>query len=861
MSRHLLEREPELAELRSAAREATAGRGRVVLLHGEAGIGKTSLVGALRAEPSDGVRVLVGSCDAMSTPRTLGPLRDLAPSVGPQLGEALRTGDREDVFDALRDELATAGGTVLIVEDVHWADEATLDVLRFLARRIDDLPAVLVLTYRDELDRDHPLGRLLGDLGHGDRIDRIALRHLSADAVGTLTAGSGLDADRVYAMTEGNPYFVSELVASADEAAVPPTVVDAVTGRLRRLDEATQDHVEQLAVLPSAVDTTLLAKLVPGSAAALRTAEEAGLLEVRPDSVRFRHELTRRAIVDALPSSRRIELERRVLVELLESGVADPARLVHHALAAGDVDAVVAWAPRAARDAAASGAHRQSTAHFRAALAHIDRYDAAERAELLEGYAIEAYTIGQGPESVEAQTEVVRLRRERPDDVTALGASLRWLSRFQWLAGNRAAAEAAGREASAVLVESDDRGLLALAVSNEAQLAMLAHELPRAIDLATRAVAIAREVHAPRALSHALNNLGTAHMLQNRDEGIAELLEAADIAVAANLMDDAARAHVNLVWSLLDQFRLDLAERYLEPALELSERTEVVGLWTYQQAERGRLHLARAQWDEAVAAAGYQSESLPQLYCVALTVIGVAGIRRGDPDGESTLEEATRVAERLGELQRTGPAAAARAEAALLRGDWEAARAIALPMYAEAARRQDTNLLAELASLLRRAGEEVEAPEGEHPFAVQARGEWRRAAELWHAAGCPYHEAAALAESHDEGELLAALAILDRIGAVPLARRVRAELRERGVRNIPRGPSNPTRRNPEGLTDRQVGVLQLLAEGLTNAEIAERLVVSVRTVDSHVAAVLTKLGVQSRQDAVRAARELGVLPA
>ena len=237
MSRDLLEREPELAELRAAARDAAAGHGRIVLLHGEAGIGKTSLASALRAAPPDGVRVLIGSCDAMSTPRTLGPLRDLAPTVGPRLGEALRSGDREDVFEALREELTAVGGTVLIVEDVHWADEATLDVLRFLARRIDDLPAVLVLTYRDELDRDHPLSRLLGDLGHGDRVERIALRHLSADAVGALTAGSGLDPDRVYAMTEGNPYFVSELVASADEDRVPPTVVDAVTGRLRRLDK------------------------------------------------------------------------------------------------------------------------------------------------------------------------------------------------------------------------------------------------------------------------------------------------------------------------------------------------------------------------------------------------------------------------------------------------------------------------------------------------------------------------------------------------------------------------------------------------------------------------------------------------
>jgi DNA-binding CsgD family transcriptional regulator/tetratricopeptide (TPR) repeat protein len=849
----LLERERELAELGDAVRAAIDGSGCVLLVHGEAGIGKSSLVGALRDRPPPGSRVLVGACDALSTPRTLGPLRDLTPFVGARLGDALRAGDREDVLTAVHEELASAPGTVLVVEDVHWSDEATLDVLRFLGRRIDELRAVLVLTYRDdELDRDHPLARLLGDLRVNVR--HLPLHRLSAAAIGELSAHSSVDPDRVYALTDGNPYFASEIIASADAAHVPRTVVDAVTARLRRLDHATQAHVEQLAVVPSAVSVSELAHLVPGGPGALSAAEEAGLITVRPEAVQFRHELTRRAVVDALPASRRIELNAQVLTMLFEVG-GDPGRIVSHAVEAGDVDAIVQWAPQAARDATVSGARRQAAEYYRAALAHPEYFAATERTELLENFAIEVHMLGRGQDAVDAQTEVIRLRREQGDPA-ALGASLRWLSRFHWLAGNRPAAEAAAAEASTVVAGSDDRGLLAIALSNEAQLAVLANDLPRAIDLATRAISLAREADEPSALSHALNNLGTAHMLQNRDEGLVELLEAADIAMASNLMYDAARAHVNLVWSLLEQYRLDLAERYLQPALELSERTEVVALWAYQRVEQARLHLARAQWDEAVAAAARTSESLPQPHCVALTVIGLAGIRRGDPAGESTLEEASRLAHRLGELQRTGPVAAARAEAALLRGDLRAARAIARPAYDEMVRLQSTNLQAELASLLRRAGEMVEAPEGDHPFAVQARGDWKRAAELWRASGCPYHEASALAESPHESDLLAALAILDRIEALPLARRVRARLREDGARSIPRGPSILTRGNPAGLTARQVEVLRLVADGLTNAGIADRLVLSVRTVDTHVAAVLAKLGVATRAEAARLAPEV-----
>lgn len=855
MGRALLERDRELDALRSAARDAAASHGRVVLIHGEAGIGKSSLVNALRTDPPDGVRVLLGSCDAMSTPRPLGPLRDLTSAVGQRLGHALRAGDREEVFDALREELSGRPATVLIVEDVHWADEATLDAVRFMARRIDDLPAVLVLTYRDELDRDHPLNRLLGDLGSGDRVERIAPNRLSPAAVGELTAGTGIDVDRVVALTEGNPYFVSEIVASADEVRVPPTVVDAVTGRLRRLDAATQEHVEQLAVVPSAVDSELLAQLVPGGAAAVRAAEEGGLLVVQPDGVRFRHELTRRAVVDGLPASRRIELERRVLATLLATGGIDSARIVHHALAAGDVEAVVEWAPRAARDAAASGAHRQARAHFRLAWDHAYRYPPAERADLLEGYAIESYTIGSALEAVVAESEAVALRRDLGDP-KRLGASLRWLSRFQWFAGRRADAEAAAREASAVLVDAGDPSLYAMALSNEAQLFLLAHQTARAIELSGLAIDIARETGDAGVLSHALNNHGTALMFLADDAGMAELVEAAEVALEVDDIEDAARASVNLVWGLLDQYRLDLAEHHLARALEISERAEFIGFVTYQRMEQARLDLARARWDDALHTLDREIEA-PHARCVAWTVAGTVRIRRGDAGGDAMLDQAWRVAVELGELQRRGPVAAARAEAALLRGDRAAAREIARPEFDEADRLDARSLRAELAYLLHRAGDRVDvAADDEHPFAVQARGEWRRAAEAWHAAGAPYHEAAALAESPDEADLLAALAILDRIEAAPLARIVRAMLRERGARTIPRGPSTLTRGNPAGLTARQVEVLRLVADGLTNAEIADRLVLSVRTVDTHVAAVLAKLGVATRLEAARLAPEV-----
>ena len=444
MARRLLERDQELATLLGAAREAANGGGSVVLLHGEAGIGKTSLVSALRSELPDGTRMLVGSCDALSTPRTLGPFRDLTAAVGPRLAEALQSGERDQVMDALLTELHHPPPSTLVIEDVHWADEATVDTLRFLVRRIGQLPVVLLLTYRDdELSRDHPLTQLLGDASHADQVHHLSPQRLSEPAVRELVSDSALDVDEVFALSDGNPYFVSELVASAVGSSVPLTVVDAVLSRLRRLPPAQQDIIELLAVVPSALDRQLLNALVSDHAA-ITAAEQRGLLTVQPEQVSFRHELTRRAIVDALPVARRLELNARVLAALEHLGNSDSSRLVHHASEAGDVDALVRYAPIAARDAATSGAHREAAAHYALALAHEDRFTSTELADLFEECAVERYTIGSAIDAAIAQRRAVALRRQLPDP-RALGLSLRWLSRIMWFNGRPADAQAGRR--------------------------------------------------------------------------------------------------------------------------------------------------------------------------------------------------------------------------------------------------------------------------------------------------------------------------------------------------------------------------------------------------------------------------------
>jgi DNA-binding CsgD family transcriptional regulator/tetratricopeptide (TPR) repeat protein len=857
----ILEREHELEALAAAAEEARAGDGSVVLIAGEAGIGKSALVDALGSVLPDGTRLLVGYCDDLATPRVLGPLRDLTGGVGGALTNALESGDRSRVSDALRAELdRPEQPTVLVVEDVHWADEATLDVLRFLVRRIASLPAVLVITYRDvAVTRDHPLQHLLGLASGTPRLRRLRPARLSADAVRRLGAHSGMDADRVYAVTSGNPFFVTEVLASGDIGGVPHTVAEAVGARLAGLDTPTRDAVEQLAVVPSAAERWLVETIVRGGLASLAAAERRGVLTVSPTRVAFSHELARRAVVDSMPAARRVACNQAVLAALLDRhDEADLSRIVHHAAQAGADDVIVQHGPAAAREAAAAGAHREAVAHYRLVLGHRPLFSHGELANLLDGYAVECYTVGLADLAVRAQEDAVGLRRTLGDP-RKLGLSLRWLSRMHWWAGTRANAEVDGAQAIEVLETAGDESALALALSNQSQLYMLAGRRSDSVAVGRRAVAMARDLGDAALLSHALNNVGTALWDDGDPEGQALLDESLAVALEAGEVEHACRAYINILWHLLDVLRYAEAERMLEDAIHLADEAEFHGFLRYLQVTRSMVYLALGRWDEAEREVPSADEAEPITRCPALIVSGTIRVRRGQDGGVRLLQQAWEIAQRLGEAQRTGPAAAALLEAAWLRGDISRVVPAVSPVYEEVRRFGRLSSAAEFGYWMRTAGEAVPIAESDHPYTQLANGQWRQAADAWQRAGCPYEHAFALAQSPDPEDLLSALATLDGLGAEPLARRVRLRLRELGVTRIPRGSIQSTRANPAGLTERQTDVVRLLAEGLTNAEIAARLVLSVRTVDTHVAAILDKLDAKTRRDAAARAKALGLL--
>jgi DNA-binding CsgD family transcriptional regulator len=242
-----------------------------------------------------------------------------------------------------------------------------------------------------------------------------------------------------------------------------------------------------------------------------------------------------------------------------------------------------------------------------------------------------------------------------------------------------------------------------------------------------------------------------------------------------------------------------------------------------------------------------------------LVVLGLVRARRGDPEVWPPLDEALALAEPTGELPRIAPAAAARAEAAWLEGEHEAVAEETDAPLDLAVQRQASWLIGELACWRWRAGirEEI-PPHAAEPYALQMRGEWARAATLWTDIGCPYEAALALADADDDDALRRALAEFQRLGARPAAAIVARRLRKRGALTLPRGPRPATRQNPANLTAREVEVLALVAQGLRNAEIADRLFLAQKTVDHHVSAILRKLGVPTRGHASAEAMRLGL---
>ncbi|XVU26487.1 ATP-binding protein [Actinoplanes sp. CA-054009] len=839
----LLEREHALASL---VEYAAGGDVRLVLVAGEAGIGKTSLVEALRERTGGETRWAWGMCDGLFTPRPLGPLFDLAADLGGEIDRLCRRrAPREELFDALLQQVR-GRPHVLVIEDLHWADEATVDLVRFLARRLRD--TLLIATYRDdELDPHGPLRIALGRLAALRGTRRINLAPLSAEAVGVLAGDSGLPAAELHRLTGGNPFFVTEVVRSGSTA-VPASARDAVLARVAELSAEGRAMLETAALAGSRVDPRLV------EAAPLDEVIKSGLLVEDPPWLRFRHELARLAVEQAVPAHRATRAHAAILAALHELGSDDDAQMAFHAEVAGDAEATLRHAVRAADRAAELGAHREAAAQYERALR------ITESAELYDRLSAHLSLLDRGADQLVAAAKARDLWRaegnERQEGVALLRLSIALVALCR-----RREAMVAAEQALAILERHDKTPELARVYAHLATQCMLTDRHAEAIDLAVRAQRAAAELGLPAIVSDALNTQACSLSMSDQPWW-AEMTAALEVAREHDLDEQAGRAYTNFYGILTCERRYDEAEPHYEEGITFCDEHDVSTFGTCMRGER-TVSLARTdRWDEAARLGRRlitEVEASPINRISPLLGLTTVLVRRGDDEAGPLLDEAAATADGSAEPQWIVYARLTRAEWRWLAGRPEEARREA-ELADDVAGRGNRWLRGAVAVWLRRTESERswKSPVAE-PFQLFLDGDFAASAERWDAIGSGYEAALSLMASPEEEHLREAVRRFDELGAVPAARRARQLLRVRGVRSVPVGPRAATRAHPAGLTRREHEVLDLIGAGRTNAEIAAHLVLSVKTVDHHVSAVLAKLGAPTRSAAAAKARNLGLL--
>ena len=846
----LLEREWILADLHSLVASADSGEGRVALIRGDAGTGKTSVVESLIHACSGSSHILLGSCDDLLTPLPLGPIRDMASS-NPSLSEALSDGASSVLQTMTELFQRKLRSTVCVFEDVHWVDEATLDLVSILARRIEQTHAVLILTFRETVQDDSLLLRLLGAMPSGSCAS-YELSPLSKEAVLSL-AGDRQIGEQVWHLTAGNPFYVSEVLAH-DLTAIPTSVKDALRSQLTRLSPQARELARLISVVPGGADIELVQLVDVSLVDYIIEAERHGVLVSDGSVLRFKHELSRAAVEASQTARGRALMHARVL-QAAEQLEMDATRAAHHARQAGDFDAIVRILPSAAKQAASNASHREAVSHLEALEPHIDRVSPQSRAELYELWARENWFVsGDG---LGQAMKAVALRREAGDP-SALGASLLVASRSAYLTGHNRLAQEAADEAVSVL-SSVGGPLLAEAYAELSRLAMLRYDFETAIEHGEEALSIASRNSI--AAANALTNIGTAKAIVSYPDGADLLLESAEICAQLGLGREGLRARGNLISVAARAKDYDLAERLNDEILDdYGDHTLAVAAWSLTMKGLSKLDRGELAAAEKVLRSVSERDDLDVPDRIAANIfLAKTLVRKGAHDARETLENVTRMSAARDEPQHVNGVCAAWAEYLWLNDLSDTRRT---QLCIDVIRREKALGpwdVADVALWLWLDGHIDEVPSAAAlPVRQLALGAWKEAAGWFNRRGLPYEEAVALSHGTDEAGI-EAVRISDSIGALPLAAMLRRRLRRAGVTGVPRGPRPATRSDGAGLTPRQREVLGLMESELTNAQIADRLFISPRTAEKHVAAVLRKLNVSSRADAASAARRLGLL--
>jgi len=855
-----LEREGLLDVVAGLLAQAGDGSGSLVLVAGEAGSGKTSLAREIRARAESRVLAMEGACDPLTTPRPLSPLVDIAADPEAGLDDLFDAETALDVFARVLDRLRTTIRPILLViEDIHWADEGTLDFLRFVGRRVADTKAVVLCTFRDdEIGPDHPLRMVIGDLVPRATTHRLKVEALSIQAVEALLGESEFNATELHRLTGGNAFFVTEVLATA--SSLPESVQDAVLARTGRLSHEARKVVNAVSIAPRSLSVDLAHALSGAEPADVDEAVISGVLVQTNGDLRFRHELARSSVEDSLPPAQRLADHRRMIALLQEEETADLARLAHHATRAENGELVVELAPQAALQAESRGSYREAAAWYRSALEYSDLVEPDQAARW-------RIALGRSYRVLDQQLDALREQEMAVDHFRQTGATvdlanaLVAVSTTRWSLSHLVEGRAAVDEAIGLLEplgESSDLAHAWYCAGYHWMLARRRDESKDALEEASRIALAVEDEETGRLVDYIFGT--TEVVMGDARKGISILEET--YKKATNVGDEFLRiGALGMLGSGGGEVRLyQPAIDALNHAIEIASSHDLDSGVSYDWAWLARIHFEQGLWDQAVYYAERVMSGPPGRGVISpVTALGALGrvrVRRGDPGARQALEEALRIGANC-EMQHVWSPLCGLAELAWLQGSTDEIPPILGDIFERALATDSPWARGEVGFWMWKAGA-IDSPpdDAAEPFALQISGSWRQAADVWREIGCPYEVALALADG-DEDSMLEAVAIFDSLGARPASQWLRSRLRDLGAQSIPRGPTEQTRSNPAGLTTRQVEVLGLMTLGLTNSEIAEKLFISKKTVEHHVSAIYGKLGVTTRAKAIAWAGESG----
>jgi ATP/maltotriose-dependent transcriptional regulator MalT len=862
----LIEREGFLTLLQTRFEKIDEGEGHCIMVSGEAGIGKTSLIKSFCKAQKGHCSIYLGACDALFTPRPLAPLYDVMWQINSDLWSGSHSIEqRSQLFAGFFRELSKKNEKTLIVfEDVHWADEATLDFIKFFVRRITQLPCLFILTYRDdEIHIQHPLRTVLGQLP-ADSFTRLKLTPLSKEAVEKLAIEKGYKGEDVYSISGGNPFYVNEILASYSPG-VPDNIKDAILSVYDRQEEGTKNAWQMCSVIPEGIEVSRFAKIRASWDEGMDHCFALQIIIVKNDRIIFKHELYRRTIEGSLSPLKRIALNKKILELFLHSfeEEGEIERIVQYAKNANENALVVKYAPLAAAQAASVGAHIEASKLYLTAIEFADGNDEDQLAELYEAYAYECYLTNQIKEAIEFQERALTIWKKK-NKTEQTGNNLRFLSRLYWYDGNRDEGEKYGKEAIDILEPLPSSKAKAMAFSNMSQLKLFSEDIHECEKWGNMAIQMAREIQDDEILCHVLNNVGSSQWKSQSSNKAGKnfLLESLNLALKNSFHEHAARAYSNIIYRAIEIKDHDLARQFLKESLAYCEERGLDSSYNLKLWLKASLLLDTGEWDEAesIATKLLQNTEQPGTIKVGcLLILACIKIRRGEPDGLSALQEAKTLAFKTKEHQRIIPVMIV-----LFEYEWLTTKKIIteeeLSICNSLVQKVDNVYLnSQLYFWMQKARkQEPVLQELYEPYKLLKEGEISGAVAFWQRVGCPFEEAFALFEGIEEDKKNALL-LFQQLGATAVSEKIKMEMRAEGIKKIPRGLRESTRSNPAQLTNRELDVLQLLQKGSQNKEIAGALFISPKTADHHISNIFFKLEVNTRSKAITEALRLGIL--